>query len=827
MLPPSELKDYRGFCRQAVYCRQPMRMAKFLLTSGKNPGIMRSNICNINLDFPLIGIIFTDMPNQTIPIEEPAPNAKVYVNEDCWFVNEEGRVTVFVKWLELLSYDDTDTTTKRIVIVILAESKVATQEELARAFAVDRATIFRWRMNYRKRGVEAFTPKKKGPKAPRKTGGKVDKTILKLKKKGESNREVARKVGVDEGTIRSTLKRLGYKKDQGQKDLPLSRREEEGKEEEACAPCKEVSSSGPCEPRAIEVSDEDFPVEQSFDPDPSSRDIDRMLARMGFLEDAAPMFQNATAVKGIGVLLAVPVLVLHGVFSDCKSVFSILGAAFYGLRNTVLSLVFCFLRGINRPENLKEHSPPEMGKAMGLDRAPEMKTLRRKIRQLAEQNRVVAFIKKQLERHLLRLKSNLLWVYVDGHLSVYSGKRKLTKHHVTRLRISLPSVLDYWINDEKADPLLVMTGRPRKGIVKVIEEAIGQLRAAGEKRVITFVFDREGWSPDFFARLEEMEGIRFLTYRKTKSNRKLPRLPEEEFARHRWEFDGQKVEYDLADKDVYIDYRVRGKKKRIVVRQISRRTEDGHQTHIVTNDRESSPVEIAYRMFSRWSQENFLKYMRHEKDLDGLVTYLMEDADAKRLVPNPYRKELKEDIGKKRAELEKLMSRYGQLALENEEASRPTMRGFKIANGEIGLEIRKKKEAIEKLEATLKRLSAKVPVRLAIGQKPKKVHTQTRLLIHAFRMVSHRAETALRELIRDSYPRWRGEGRTLIRTFLNASGDIEIRDGRLFVTLYEQASPHRTKVLASLCEALNLQKARFPGSDLVLHFEVRGAENVA
>ena len=112
-------------------------------------------------------------------------------------------------------------------------------------------------------------------------------------------------------------------------------------------------------------------------------------------------------------------------------------------------------------------------------------------------------------------------------------------------------------------------------------------------------------------------------------------------------------------------------------------------------------------------------------------------------------------------------------------------------------------------------------------QSPKKVHTQTRQLVHAFHMVVYRAETALRELIRDVYPRWREESRTLIRMFLNSTGDIIVADGELRVTFDKQSAPHRTKLLALICNELNSQKAKFPGSDLVLHFEVRGVENVA
>lgn len=786
--------------------------------NGKNSDVINATYF---LTFPLSSCIEKGMKNQELSLPEPSPNGRIYINQDCWLLNEDGCVTVFVKWFPLLSYDADDHAMARMVMVMLAESKVATQEELTRTFGVERTTLYRLRRKYQEQGPEAFVDKKRGPKGPRKTGGRLDRVIVRMKDEGKSNQKVAERLGTSENAIRRALKRLGYHpKEKAQEDIPLNAGGDEDKQKKSTEPILH-------EPQTQEEQGEDFPVDVSMDTDPENRDIDRLLARMGLLEDAAPMFRDARAVEGIGVLLAVPILVLHGVFSNAARAFSSLGPAFYGLRNTLLGLVFCFLRGINRPENLKEHSPSAMGKAMGLDRAPEMKTLRRKIRELAGQNRVTCFIKMQLEGHLQRLKKGILWVYIDGHVSVYSGKSKLSKHYVTKLRMSLPAVLDYWINDENGDPLLVMTGRPRKGMTGVIEETIGKLRASGDRRVITLVFDREGWSPALFARLDAMEGVRFVTYRKSSKGRKLPRLSEKEFKKHKWEVNGQKIEYELICKRVHIKYRSGRKKKKLLLRQVTRRSEDGHQTHIVTNDWDTPDVEIAYRMFSRWSQENFFKYMRERKDLDGLISYLMEEADSERLVQNPYREPLKRDLKKHRAELEKLMSRYGDLALENNEATRPTTRGFKIANVKLGREIKKKKKVIEKLEKDLKELPAKIPVRLTVGEEPKQVHTQTRRLIHAFRMVCYRAESSLRELLRGSYPRWNEESRALIRTFLNASGDVYVSGGNLLVTLDKQSSPHRTKLLACLCEALNLQKTRFPGSDLVLHFEVREGENVA
>ena len=52
----------------------------------------------------------------------------------------------------------------------------------------------------------------------------------------------------------------------------------------------------------------------SQDTDPSDRGADRLLARLGLLEDAPPLFGSATAVPRAGVLLALPVLVASGVF---------------------------------------------------------------------------------------------------------------------------------------------------------------------------------------------------------------------------------------------------------------------------------------------------------------------------------------------------------------------------------------------------------------------------------------------------------------------------------------------------------------------------------
>ena len=70
------------------------------------------------------------------------------------------------------------------------------------------------------------------------------------------------------------------------------------------------------------------------------------------------------------------------------------------------------------------------------------------------------------------------------------------------------------------------------------------------------------------------------------------------------------------------------------LRQVTR-LKDGHQTPILTSRRDLSALEVAFRMFERWRQENFFKYLREEYLLDALLDYAVEPADPTREVPNP------------------------------------------------------------------------------------------------------------------------------------------------------------------------------------------------
>jgi hypothetical protein len=332
----------------------------------------------------------------------------------------------------------------------------------------------------------------------------------------------------------------------------------------------------------------------------------------------------------------------------------------------------------------------------------------------------------------------------------------------------------------------------------------------GEKRRPTIVFDRGGWSPQLFARLLARK-FDVLTYRKGR----IEKIPERRFRVHKATIDGRQVEYRLHEK------RVPFLKGHLRLRQVTRLTDDGHQTTILTSRLDLKAVEVAYRMFERWRQENFFKYMRDEFAIDALADHAIEPDDPSRSVPNPARRELDAQIAKARAEESKLAQAYGEAALDNPESERPTARGFKIAHGALGKALRAARDRVQALREQRAALPERVPVGEALGGKPVvKLATERKHLTNVVKMLAYQIESDLVALVREHYARADQEGRTLVHTALRAAGALVPSDERLVVALAPLSSAHRSAAVAAVCEALNATATRFPGSRLVVHYGV-------
>jgi prepilin-type processing-associated H-X9-DG protein len=220
------------------------------------------------------------------------------------------------------------------------------------------------------------------------------------------------------------------------------------------------STQAPAQDSALiaEHAEDSEPVPMSLDREASDRTFDRQLAYLGLLDDAAPIFRDGSQIPGAGVLLALPCLVESGLLRIAYKLYGHIGPAFYGLRTTLLTLLLMALLRIQRPEHLKERDPASFGRLLGLDRAPEVKTLRRQLTRLAAHNQANE-LGAQLARLRVDQRGHLMgFLYVDGHVRAYHGERSISRAFVARRHLAMPGTTDYWVNDRSGDPLLLITG---------------------------------------------------------------------------------------------------------------------------------------------------------------------------------------------------------------------------------------------------------------------------------------------------------------------------------------------------------------------------------
>ncbi|MBW2736395.1 MAG: helix-turn-helix domain-containing protein [Deltaproteobacteria bacterium] len=726
---------------------------------------------------------------------------------------QEGVCVVWLDGQPWLRFDSDDVAARRFAMAQLCGLRVATQAQIAAAFGVGTATVERASQAFRKHRIAGLQPKKRSRQGCVQEPS-LHKAIVAQARSGESIRAIALRFGISRTAVKTSFKRSNWHPLENQQALPAMPTEPIDRVNVESVPV--VDDAQELAAEAIEPTTQAdsqsvvLPPERTDDTNPSDRLGDRVLARLGLLDDAAPLFEDADNVGEVGALLVFPLLVQQGVLFETMRLFDRIGPAFYGLRTSVVCLLLLMTLNLSRLQQVMRRDPAQLGRLVGLDRITEVKTIRRKLRLLVAQKRSLELMSALAVRQLA--KQDEIWAYLDGHVSVYSGGLKMREHHVARLRAARPSVMDYWVNQPDGAPLIVVSGAPREGLVRQVDTIRDQLRELARDKVVTLIFDREGWSPKLFAQLKHDPHIHFLTYRKAQKNKTLPTLAASLFKPFKYCAHGRIVCYDLADTRVRITYGTGKNKRYVELRQITRRTPKGKQVHILTDDFERSTVELAYRMLHRWTQENYFKYGRSHRDIDALITQKMEPAaDGERLVRNPERKAIDASLSAVDKDLAKALQDYAQHQLD---PSHPV-------DDSLPEHISALKRELELLRSRRAAIPATVAFNTTkTGRDAVQPHIETRRLMHCFRIAVDRAELALLEFIRPHFKEWEHEGRSLIRVILHSPGNIRVTKRSLHIAISPQASPYKTRALQSLCQQLTTIAMPFPGTDLIMSFSV-------
>ena len=717
------------------------------------------------------------------------PAEAVEVNETVSYKDNGRSIGYFAAGVPLFTHECDDEVGQRVAVTQIISLGLAKQKELSATLGVARTTLYRQQRRLEQAGVAGLVDDKPGPKAPHKLKGERLAQAQRMLDAGESNNATAKALGINESTIRNAIT-------QG--------RLHKKKREKRAADRTSQENSQPGERNAQDAA---APMGTA-----TTRILDRALAARGKLTEAVPEFESSSAVANAGALLALPAMLELGLLDVGEKVYGSLRNGFYGLRSTLLSLGFMALLRIRNPERMQFEAPGELGTLLGLDRAPETKTIRRKLAELVERGQATRLSAGLAERWVRDAPRALGYLYVDGHVRAYHGeKHRLTKTHVARRRLCMQATTDYWVNDKNAEPLFFVTGEANERLIKSMKATVlPEVRRLAGKRRVTMIFDREGWSPKWFKEMYEA-GFDVLSYRRGKYDP----WPRKMFTTVEGTVEGKRVSYELAEKRSRL-------KNGFKMREIRRLRPGGRQTAIMTTRWKTRAIELAWRMFERWRQENFFRYMREHFALDALASRHVAPVSEEKTIPNPARTKLEKKRKKLRSELAKLEKAYGAKAFENDESVRPTARGFKIANGKLGREIRVMRRRCSRLKERVGALPKRIAAMKAEGPRIVKLDPETKHLTDTIKMLAYRAETALVGLLNDKvYARTEEEGRALVRGILRAPADVlpDERAGVLRIRLHGLANPRSNAALGHLCRVLNEAKISYPGTRLCLRYE--------
>jgi len=728
-----------------------------------------------------------------------APAGAVPIGEAASVVEDADGGRVFLRGELIYAWAAGDTSLRRLAAVRLVTIKAARVADVAAGFGIGTVTLWRWRKELGAGGVAALTSDKPGPGGPSRLTPQMVADIGARRAGGASLRAIAAATGVSTFSVQRALA--------------------EPTPEPTPAPGAQAPSRA-----AVPVL-----------PEPADRTRERTAARRGQLVAAPPVFAPAARVPLAGLLLAMPGLQATGLLPCAATVFGGLPNGFYGLETMLTEGVLRALAGQPRAEGATRVDPYALGRVLGLDRAPEVKTIRRKITALAATGRAEELLAAMAARHVARLDEanpDLAVVfYVDGHVRAYQGIRKVAKTHLSRLKFPAPATVETWVSDAAGDPVLVVMAEPGASLAMELRRLLPELRkAVGDQRRVLVGFDRGGWSPALFAHMHTA-GFDVLTWRKVPADDVDQALftdvthIDDHGRVHQWRVADTTVDLPISeDGDTF------------TMRQVSLQvanTKNGKETHgqdstrqihILTTRTDLRPGEVIHRMGSRWRQENYFRYARMHFDLDSHDAYATTEDDPERMVPNPAKKKAHQRLLAARASYERAVARTDAALLE---ANHPVAPGQTVlitnhAHDALTADLRAAESDLDAAQGAHRAVPTRLPLE-QVNPGQQVLDTQTKLITHAIRIAAFNIDTALARAIRvyTGYARADDEAHNLVRQALTASGDIDPHDGFLTVRLDPLPTKRATTAIAELCEHLTATQTRYPGTDLVLRYEVK------
>ena len=718
---------------------------------------------------------------------------------------DEKQWTYFLGTYPIYSHRADDRRMFRLVTSQLIDCGACRHKDIIETFGVSKSSVNRGLKKLRDEGAEAFFKRREG----RRGGSVLTPEILdqaqRLLDQGGSRGDLADELGVKYDTLRKAIN-----------DGRL--RETRPPETATTKSSRDVVDAQAAEGLGTACT----------------RTEERVFAAFGVCDGAPVRFEPCLDVPKGGVLCALPLLLANGLLEGAEQLLGKL-KGYYRTFHILLLLAFMALCRIKTVEQLRSHSPGEFGKLLGLDRVPEVRCLRRKLDELSADKAAEQWAAHLSRQWLQGDPEAAGTLYIDGHVRVYHGEQtKLPKKYVSRQRLCLRGTLDYWVNDAVGRPFFVVEKAINPGMLTTLENDIvprllediphqptaQQLQANPHLCRFILVFDREGYSPAFFAKMWQCHRIACITYHKHPADA----WPVHWFSKQQVSLpSGEIVTMSLAE----MGSQVGTGKNAVWMREVRKLTDSGHQTSLISTAYELPHIELAGRLFSRWCQENFFRYMMQHFAIDLLAEYGTEDFPDTEQVVNPAWRELDKTRNALVSKLRYRQARFTEMTMHPEaENNQARYQKWLQKKADLLEQIQHFEHQLSTVKAKLKQTPKHITW-AALKDKDKfyRLLPGRKRLIDTVRMTAYRAETAMAGLLMgpavDS-----AAARSLLQDLFVTEADIlpEPENQLLRIRVHGASTPAANRALLRLVEQLNESEVIYPGTDMRLSYEL-GAWN--
>jgi len=553
------------------------------------------------------------------------------------------------------------------------------------------------------------------------------------------------------------------------------------------------------------------------------REVER--SSHGKTGEAQVIFEPNEAVSYGGLLFLVPALLEHGLLK-AKDFYQLPDSHYYGVQSTIMTLAFMALARIKNPEQLKQCKPGELGRLIGLDRVPEVRCLRKKIKLFSDQTQSTSFNNALMGSWYGQIDAeNQGFYYIDGHQRIYYGsKANLPVKYISRQKLCLSATTEFWVNDSQGLPMMMVIGQ----LTEKLQEAITDLiipqmmeakllspLAEGQSLTspqCTFIFDREAYSPKFFHQLWQDYGIAVISYRKNVTDK----YDEESFKETTIDMFNNQVTMQVYEGKITLGG--------YSFREIRKLNDDGHQVAVLTTHPSLPKGQIAVRMFGRWVQENYFKYLISDYDFDKIISFGIEAVDIEKKVVNPQYRKLSNKIKKVQEKIQRLEAKF--FPLLDQVIDRPLEQIPKLTTLQAKYHQRIERLQLQK-ETLLKERGNHQP-KIQVKQMPiekqyNQLKTESKKLLNIIRMIAYRAETAMANLISPILNNKNADNikRMIVKQIINSPVDIkpDYENKTLEVTLHHLSAERFNKAARELVLLLNQTQTVFPGTNMVMSFK--------